>query len=288
MDDELLRIFGGDQIKGLLEKFDFPEDEPIENKTLSGIIEGAQSKIEAMNFDLRKYLLEYDDVLNKHREVVYKKRKEILNKDDLRGEVLGFLRNEIEKIINFNCQDFDAKKWNKKEIIEQIKSIGLNEKEVGEKVEGVIDAVELKKSVNDLIEKTYEQKEEKLGKEAMRFLEKIILLQIIDFLWTSHLEDMDYLREVVRLRAYGQQDPLIEYKKEGYLAFQNFLGSFESQVARTILNVEPVKSSPRSAGGAAEKIEDKKIEMGEVGKRIGRNDPCPCGSGKKYKKCHGA
>jgi preprotein translocase subunit SecA len=287
MDDELLRIFGGDQIKGLLEKFDFPEDEPIENKTLSGIIEGAQSKIEAMNFDLRKYLLEYDDVLNKHREVVYKKRKEILNKDDLRGEVLGFLRNEIEKIINFNCQDFDAKKWNKKEIIEQIKSIGLNEKEVGEKVEGVIDAVELKKSVNDLIEKTYEQKEEKLGKEAMRFLEKIILLQIIDFLWTSHLEDMDYLREVVRLRAYGQQDPLIEYKKEGYLAFQNFLGSFESQVARTILNVEPVKSSPRSAGGAAEKIEDKKIEMGEVGKRIGRNDPCPCGSGKKYKKCHG-
>jgi preprotein translocase subunit SecA len=297
MDDELLKIFGGDQMKGLLEKFDFPEDEPIENKTLSGIIEGAQSKIEAMNFDLRKYLLEYDDVLNKHREVVYKKRKEILNKNDVKSEILGFLKNEIERIIDFHCQDTDSKNWNKKEIIEQIKTIGLNEKEVAEKVERAVDAAEIKKSAIDLVKKTYEQKEEKLGKEQMRFLEKILLLQIIDFLWTSHLEDMDYLREVVRLRAYGQQDPLIEYKKEGYLAFQNFLGSFETQVARTILNIEPVKSSPRSArldseskrtGGVAEKIEDKKIEMGEVGKRIGRNDPCPCGSGKKYKKCHGA
>ncbi|MDP2820687.1 MAG: preprotein translocase subunit SecA, partial [bacterium] len=110
LDDELLKIFGGDQMKGILEKFDFPEDEPIENKTLSGIIEGAQSKIEAMNFDLRKYLLEYDDVLNKHREVVYKKRKEILNKADIKSEVLGFLKNEIERVVDFNCQDLDFKK----------------------------------------------------------------------------------------------------------------------------------------------------------------------------------
>ncbi|MDP2820874.1 MAG: SEC-C metal-binding domain-containing protein, partial [bacterium] len=166
-----------------------------------------------------------------------------------------------------------------------IKAIGLNEKEIEEKIDSACEKrgkeaiiLEMKKEIFDLVEKAYSQKEEKLGKEQMRFLEKILLLQIIDFLWTSHLEDMDYLREVVRLRAYGQQDPLIEYKKEGYLAFQNFLVSFESQVARTILNVEPIKK---------EKVEEKKIETGADGERIGRNDPCPCGSGKKYKRCHG-
>lgn len=287
LDDELLRIFGGDQIKGLLEKFNFPEDEPIENKALSSIIESAQSKIEAMHFDSRKYLLEYDNILNKHREVVYKKRKEILAKENLKEEIISYLVREIEGIIDFYCQDLDMRKWNTEEMLGQIGAIGLNKQEIKEKFEELKNAgkdkavLELKKTSSDLILKTYNQKQGKLGADQMRFLEKILLLQTFDFLWTSHLEEMDYLKEVVRLRAFGQKDPLIEYKKEGYVAFQNLLGSLESQIAKTILNVEPVQNK---------RPEEKKIEVGNIsdGVKVGRNDPCPCGSGKKYKRCHGA
>jgi preprotein translocase subunit SecA len=282
LEDDLLRVFGGDQIKSLLERFEFPEDESIENKMLTNIIESAQSKIEAMNFDLRKHLLEYDDVLNKHREVFYKKRRTVLQKENLKEEILSYLKKEIDKIVELHCQDLNPREWNIEEIVEEMKTIFPAPGDLHSKLNEFIDKKErekiireIKDSLFDLINKNYREKEEKIGSEQMRKLEKLAILQSLDFHWSNHLENMEYLRDAVRLRAYGQRDPLVEYKKEGYLMFQNLLNNVEHQVARTIFKVVPIER----------KEETVKVVHLDRKKKVGRNDPCPCGSGKKYKKC---
>jgi len=220
LEDSLLRIFGAERIKGLMERLHLPDDQPIEAKLVSGAIESAQSKIEGMNFDLRKHLLEYDDVMNKHREVFYKKRNEILEK---------FQKAEL-----------------KSHILIVIKNHGFSEKE-------------------------YEAKEKEVGSENMRQIEKLVSLKVLDSLWIDHLKNMDYLRDSVRLRAYGQRDPLVEYKSEGHKMFRNLLSSFESSLANAIF-----KAKKKPTPSFNQKVH---------GKAPGRNDPCPCGSGKKYKKC---
>jgi preprotein translocase subunit SecA len=226
LEDDVIRIFGGDKIKGLMERFNFPDDALIENPIISKSIESAQTKIEGANFDSRKYVLEYDDVLNKHREVVYKKRKEILikgEKKELKEEILPLLEKE-----GFSSED-------------------------------------------------YEKKEKELGGDNMREVEKLASLRSLDFLWVEHLENMESLRESVRLRAYGQRDPLIEYKSEGRKMFNDLLSNYDKILVNSIfkasVNVQPQQEEKR------ETVQGKK--------EIGRNDPCPCGSGKKYKKCCG-
>jgi len=228
LEDDLMRIFGGDKIKSLMETLRLPEDQPIEAKIISRTIESAQEKVEGMNFDLRKHVLEYDNVMNKHREVFYKKRKEIL-----------------ERAHNLTLKNY---------ILEIVKKYGFSGLD-------------------------YEKKEKEIGEKNMRELEKFLSLQIFDSFWVEHLENMDYLRDSVRLRAYGQRDPLVEYKTEGHKMFQKLLQSVESTIANTIFKVE--LKTPGSSNISNERF--KKV----AGKKIGRNDPCPCGSGKKYKKCHG-
>ncbi len=233
LEDDLLRVFGGDKIKSLMEKFHFPEDEPIELKLVSDVIESAQAKIEGFNFDLRKHILEYDDVLNKQREVIYKKRKEVLKQSQ-----------------NSNL---------KAQILEMVKRAGYSEED-------------------------YENKEKEIGQENMRQLEKIVALRTLDMLWMEHLENMERLRDSVRLRAYGQQDPLVEYKTEGHKMFQILLKTLEVSIVQAIFRARLKIDQPQPHPA-----------LGEVGagpspkrtKKIGRNDPCPCGSGKKYKKCCG-
>jgi len=232
LDDDLMRIFGGDRIKSMMEMLKIPEDQPIEAKMVSGVIESAQSKIEGMNFDLRKHILEYDDVMNKHRAVIYKKRKDILEK-----EKSGELRNQI---------------------LEMVKKAGLPEKD-------------------------YEEREREITPEKMREVEKIVALRILDMLWLEHLENMEYLRDSVRLRAYGQRDPLVEYKSEGHKMFQKLLGNFESGVANMILRVR-LEEKPASPVVQQSAVKNKNVP--------GRNDPCPCGKinpqtekPMKYKKC---
>jgi len=231
LEDDLLRIFGSDRMKSLMNMMKIPEDQPIEAKLMSGAIEGAQGKIEGFNFDLRKHILEYDDVMNKHREVIYRRRKEILEKYK-NGEIKSY-------------------------ILDIIKKFGLKEED-------------------------YQKKETEIGTEKMREVEKIVSLRILDMLWLEHLENMEYLRDSVRLRAYGQRDPLVEYKSEGHKMFQGLLKNFESGLANTIFKV---------------KLEEKPIAQNQTvkgtGDKVGRNDPCPCGAkhsdGRpiKYKHCHG-
>lgn len=240
LDDDLLRVFGGDRIKSLADYMKIPEDQPIEAGMLSNIIESAQSKIEGLHFDARKHLLDYDDVMNKHREIAYKKRADIITKADS-GELRDF-------------------------IIEVIERSGRTGEE-------------------------YEAKENELGADKMREIEKVVCLRVLDSLWVDHLENMQSLRDSVRLRAYGQKDPLIEYKNEGHKAFQALIDSWENGITEMIFNINSASfaPSPIEKGGMEMRRSDApaKTAVKVGGNKIGRNDPCYCGSGKKYKKCHG-
>jgi len=240
LEDDVLRIFGSERIKSLMTALKIPEDQPIEANLVSNAIESAQSKIEGMNFDMRKHILEYDDVMNKHREVIYKKRRELLEKAQ--------------------------KQQLKAQILEMVKKAGLKEED-------------------------YEKKEKEVGEENMRQIEKIVSLRTLDMLWMEHLENMEYLRDSVRLRAYGQRDPLVEYKNEGHKMFQRLLSTMESAIANTIFRVSlapvpppPVRSNQLKSAAISGYQRPKN--------KPGRNDPCPCGkinpeTGKpmKYKKC---
>ena len=244
LEDDLMRIFGGEKIKSLMGFLKIPEDEPIEAKMISGAIESAQSKIEGMNFDLRKHLLDYDDVLNKHREVIYKKRREFFSIENClptgdvpQGQQLSILASKIRESLKTDEE--------KKFFGEKLKELGDNFNEVA----------------------------------------KVVSLRTLDMLWMEHLEEMEALRDSVRLRAYGQQDPLVEYKTEGHRMFKKLLDMIEANIAQTILKVS-LKQTPQQNVGLP-------AEAPRSGAKAGRNDPCPCGAthpdGRpiKYKHCHG-
>ncbi|MDD2731815.1 MAG: preprotein translocase subunit SecA [Candidatus Pacebacteria bacterium] len=234
LEDDLMRVFGGDRIKSLMETLKIPDNQPIEAGMVSKAIESAQSKIEGMNFDLRKHILEYDDVMNKHREVFYKKRREILEKAQKE-------RSDVDSLRTY--------------LIEIIKKAGFNEDD-------------------------YLKKEKELGEENIKEVERFVCLKVFDDIWTEHLENMNYLRDSVSLRAYGQQDPLVEYKREGHRMFKQLLDDIENIIANYIIKTEFKKQDNKQYY--------EKPNNALIGKqKVGRNDPCPCGSGKKYKKCHG-
>ncbi|GBD33911.1 Protein translocase subunit SecA [bacterium HR34] len=236
LEDDLLRIFGGERAQALFNTLNIKEDEPIESSLVSKIVESAQKKIEAMNLDLRKHLLEFDEVLNKHRQAFYRKREEILLAD-----------NEKMKDITYSI----------------LEKQGINLE-------------------------NYKKKEKELGGEELRRIEKFTALRILDILWADHLENMEYLRQSVNLRAYGQKDPLVEYKTEGHRMFKDFFDVFENYFAQTVIKVEKVKTPEDKTveGRGDTTIKSQFVSNANV-RKVGRNDPCPCGSGKKYKKCHG-
>ncbi|KKS34598.1 MAG: Protein translocase subunit SecA, partial [Parcubacteria group bacterium GW2011_GWC2_42_13] len=240
LEDDLLRIFGSDRIKRLMATFKFPEDEPIEHGLISRALESAQSKIEGMNFDLRKHLLEYDDVMNKQRQTIYKKRREIL----------------------FGQEDF-------------IEKISLDVFEEDKREEFV-------------------KKEKEIGREEFFNILRNLWLQVIDLLWIEHLEMMEYLRASVRLRAYGQRDPLVEYKNEGVRLFRELETAIDEQFSHLVLQIQ---AHPKIEKPAMQEVHRPSQLYGSPTSvmaqnkgqgKVGRNDPCPCGSGKKYKRCHGA
>jgi len=273
LEDDLMRIFGGDRVKSMMEMLKVPEDQPIENKMVSKAISSAQAKIEGFNFDMRKHVLEYDDVLNKQRETIYRKRKNILTKDNLKEEVLEMVENEIKKIVDFHTQH---EPWNCKEISEIMRSIFPTE-DLENKLKEFKNQEAMKEYLINLAKEIYKNKEKEMEEKNMRQVEKFVLLRSVDTLWMDHLDNMGYLRDSVRLRAYGQKDPLIEYKNEGIKLFQRLLSSIQSTIVNTIYKVAlaPASSVNKSA------------PQSNVNKNIGRNSPCPCGSGKKYKKCCG-
>ncbi|OGI31822.1 MAG: preprotein translocase subunit SecA [Candidatus Moranbacteria bacterium RIFOXYA12_FULL_35_19] len=323
LEDELMRRFGGDKLINMMNTLGLPEDQPIQNKIISRTIENAQSKIEGFNFDIRKHVLEYDDVMNKQREVIYKKRKEILGAPDLKNEMLGYISQEMENLVSFYSAE--EEKFQTHEIYEGVKNIIPAEKAVEKKLEEIKNnnaknSAEKISAMTEyligLVKEAYNKKEQEIGSENMRSIEKMIILQTMDMTWMNHLDEMDYLRDGIGLRGYGQRDPLIEYKKEAYHMFSQLLNNIRSSIVRTIFKVSLVAPKTQetskqnnlnySGGGEVEqfsaaKQESKNNEQGSINNKqetkklspiinnnkVGRNDPCPCGSGKKYKKCCG-
>jgi len=260
-----------------------PEDQPIENRLISKAIESAQARIEGYNFDIRKHVLEYDDVMNKQRENIYKKRWEVLSKKNLKPDILETIGEEIKKIVQFHTQG-PADNWHCREIAEIAKSIFPVPGDIETTLRNFKTTEEISEYLIKLAETAYEQKEKELEAKNMRQIEKFVFLRSIDALWMDHLENMDYLRDSVRLRAYGQKDPLVEYKNEGIKLFQRLLAAIQSTMVNTIYKVA-LAPAGQNYSRQSPLGQNKRPDGGK--RKIGRNDPCPCGSGLKFKKCHG-
>jgi len=289
LDDEIMRIFGGDRIKSLMERFNFPEDEPIENMLIAKSIEGAQTKIEGFHFDSRKHLLEYDDVLNKQREIVYRKRRDILmQKTDIKSQTTDLIKESIYKIVSFYTASESTREWDLKAIKEDINGLVGSKLDFSSSLEGIRDqdgTIDNKKeaittNLVQMIENILSNRFGSVSDEQYQAIMNSVYIQTLDNLWMDHLEIIDYLKTGIRLRGYAQRDPLIEYKNEAFMLFEKLLTSIQTNYINTILRVEPTLSTK-----PVEQLQN--MLTGETVIRVGRNDPCPCGSGKKYKKCHG-
>ena len=281
------------------------EDVPIEHRWTTRAVETAQKKVEAHNFDIRKHLLEYDDVMNQQRKVVYGMRKEVLSGQELKGRALGMFDQISENIAH---EFFPSRKsargsdsWDL-EGLNQAASLTFSTPVVihADDLPKLHNEAELAKAILTQVDAAYSAKEAGLGEHIMRDLEKMIILSTIDQLWKDHLLAMDHLREGINLRGYGQKDPLMEYKKEGYKLFEIMFGQISYEVARKLFEVQVQREeqieemAPKppahitfSGGGESAQPAQSAAERTEDGDKVGRNDPCPCGSGKKYKKCHG-
>lgn len=302
-DDELVRVFGGDRLKNIMERLGVGEDDVIENKFISNAIQQAQARIEGHNFDMRKYVLEYDDVVNKHREAVYRLRKSALDSKNNRDLALGYVREQASGIVDLHMASEGDIQF--KEMADALKALAPFGDDLESKLQEKSNE-ELINYVNQEIERLYAAREQEIGLDNMGSLESMVLLRTIDELWIDHISTMEYLRDSVRLRAYGQRDPLVEYKIEGQRLFDQLNESIKSQVANLIFKVsimrEPAKIRVEEKGplsiSAPEATHQETINVGSDGRpafakaSVGRNDPCPCGAinpatGQiyKYKKC---
>jgi preprotein translocase subunit SecA len=298
LEDDLLRIFGGERITTIMEKLGMEEGEPIEHNLISRAIENAQAKVEGHNFDIRKQLLEYDDVMNQQREVIYRQRREALNGKSLKPSIESMIRDKAEEIA-FSFADEKAlpDEWDIKGLSEAVfKQFNLRMKNVsGEELEGMTKEG-LAQFIYDEAMAVYNEKEVLIGVDGSRHLERVVMLQTVDGMWKDHLLSMDHLKEGIGLRGYAQQNPLIVYKKEGFELFQDMISRVKEEIVNIMFRIqisEPEKieeiKKPKEQklifSGGDEAVSKKPIKR-EEGK-VGRNDPCPCGSGKKFKKCCG-
>ena len=298
LEDDLLRIFGGERITGIMEKLGMEEGEPIEHNMISRAIENAQAKVEGHNFDIRKQLIEYDDVMNQQREVIYRQRREALAGKSLKDSIWEMIRDKAEEIADTTVGDeVHAEEWNLKEIKDAVyKQFNFRLNSLNHETLDGLNRDGLAELIFEAAEKVYEEREAMIGSDESRQLERVVMLQTVDSLWKDHLLSMDHLKEGIGLRGYAQQNPLIVYKKEGYELFQDMINRIQEETLGILYRIqiaEPQRiddlRQPRqqemvfSGSGESEK---KKPQTRSAGK-IGRNAPCPCGSGKKYKKCCG-
>ncbi|HQE06522.1 MAG: preprotein translocase subunit SecA [Tepidanaerobacteraceae bacterium] len=292
LEDDLMRLFGGENIKGLMDRLGVNEDEPIEHSMITKSIENAQKKVEAHNFNIRKHVLEYDDVMNTQREVIYSQRRRVLENENLKDSILEMIGEVIDSLLDiYAAKEIHPEEWNLKGLSDYLMDIFQIRYEVeAERLED-ISRDDLRRELISRAQAAYEKKEEELGSETMRELERYIMLKTVDQKWMDHIDAMDQLREGIGLRAYGQRDPLIEYKFEGYEMFQEMIRSIQEDTLRYLFRVQITRAPERrqttynlsySHSDGAEKAQPVRKQ-----KKIGRNDPCPCGSGKKYKKCCG-
>lgn len=294
MEDELMRRFGSDNLKTMMDKLGMDEDMPIKNKMISRAVESAQRRVEGNNFDARKTILSYDDVLREQREIIYKQRFEVIDSDEGAKEVIEqMLQSVINSTVDTHTADDDEGKWNLQGIVDYTVANLLFPEDIT--VNDLVnkEPEEMKAFISDKVNQRYTEKEEQLTEEQMREFEKVILLRTVDTKWMDHIDQMDQLRQGIHLRAYGQNDPLQEYQVEGFNMFETMIASIEEETARYVMKAqirdnlkrEAVVKNTQAVSGGDEKKKTKKPLVKKA--QVGRNDPCPCGSGKKYKHCHG-
>lgn len=310
LEDDLMRLFASDNIAKVMDKLGMDEDEPIEHSLITKSIEHAQKKVEARNFDIRKHVLEYDDVMNQQREIMYGERRKILRGENLRENVMGMVKHIIKQELNqYANEKLYPEEWQLDELIKDAEKIyapaGRLKVEELEK----LSRDELKDELEELAEDSYKQRETAFGESVMRELEKVVMLRVVDNKWMEHLDHMDMLREGINLRAYGQRNPLVEYKIEALTMFEEMEASIQDQIAALMYHVmianreeqnpeevvshekeqlkDRLQNAQASHGDEVSAAESQKRDRTPDGKKVGRNDPCPCGSGKKYKNCCG-
>ncbi len=300
LEDDLLRIFGSERIAGLMDKMGMEPGEPIEHSMLSKAIENAQRKVEAHNFEIRKHLLEYDDVMNKQREVIYSQRKQIMKGENLRDDIMEFI-DEIVSVLVSTYADEKAppSEWDWDGLIKRLKGQFALDLKISEEERENLTVEELEEKLDRLFHEAYEKQVELFGPEEMARAERFIMLQVLDGLWKDHLLNMDHLRDGIGLRGYGQKDPLQEYKREGFDMFMDMIQRFREETVSILLRIVPMRQEEVDAMEEKRRRQQERelrMNRGEdekpqpvrrKSKKVGRNEPCPCGSGKKYKKCCG-
>ena len=295
LEDDLMRLFGSDNISGIMDKLGMEEDEPIEHSLVTKSIESAQKKVESRNFDMRKHVLEYDDVMNQQREVIYAQRKKILVENNLRDNIMDMVTRVVDRTMAMYAPpDVYSEDWDLPALIAYAEEFYAPPNTLTVEYLQSLSREELKEYLQKLAVDYYEQREESITPAIMRELENLVMLKVVDSHWMQHLDAMDMLREGVGLRAYGQRDPLVEYKLEAYDMFQAMIDAIQDDVVRYMYRVNVVtqpkvedrlqNATVNNPSGDNEADAKKPVVKGET---IGRNDPCPCGSGKKYKNCCG-
>ncbi len=310
VDDELMRRFGGDKIKSVMDWAGLDEGTPIENKMVGKSVENAQVKVEAYHFDIRKHLVDYDDVVNTHRDVIYKERDKVLNGGDLRENIRSMADKELTDTLERYIGDSQPEQWDAEGLIGELQTVFPLSARLSDPDSLVqLSPEEIEEELLDLAKTRYEAQEEALGAEVMRGFERELMLRVIDAHWVQHLTSMENLRQGIGLYAYGQRDPLVMYKKEGHEQFTNLLDRIQNDIVHTVYHVNPAagrndagRNGSRQNGGSQNgrsrgrrpsggksvmtKVVGRNAEAVSSGSRkVGRNSPCPCGSGKKYKRC---
>jgi len=300
LEDDLLRIFGSDRISSIMDKLGMEEDEPIEHSMISKAIENAQRKVEGHNFDIRKHLLEYDDVMNDQRKMIHGQRREVLGGEDVSYIVTDMIEDLIPSIsMEFCDEKRPSEDWDWDGIFERVSAnMGL-ELNWGDDVKKGLKPDTFEKNLLEDMEAAYKAREEELGEETMRQLERYIVLQMVDNHWKDHLLGMDHLKEGIGLRGYGQKNPLDEYKKEGFDMFNDMIGRVREKTVSTLMRVKLARQDEVEELEQEKRRQRQEMEMSRgagnetqqptrrEGEKVGRNAPCPCGSGKKYKRCCG-
>ncbi|MGR9048811.1 preprotein translocase subunit SecA [Halobacillus faecis] len=294
-DDELMRRFASDNIRSMMDRLGMDDSQPIESKMISRAVESAQKRVEGNNFDARKTILSYDDVLRQQREVIYKQRYDVLTSENLREIIEQMIERTVSKTVAAHTSEEEEENWELDSLVEYLRANLLHEGDVtADDLKGK-DPQEMEELILEKVKQRYDEKEEELTPEQMREFEKVILLRTVDQKWMDHIDQMDQLRQGIHLRAYGQNDPLREYNFEGFRMFEAMVANIDEEVSRYVMKAQirnnlqrqEVAQGAQAVSGGSESKEPKKKTPVVKKDHVRRNDPCPCGSGKKYKNCHG-
>ena len=294
LEDDLMRLFGSDRIRSVVDTLGLEEDQAIENKMLTGAIENSQSRVEGRNFDIRKHVLQYDDVMNQQREIIYSQRQKVLNGESIKDNIQKMIEDFTEEtVLRFAADENTPENWNMTGLYELLENVYLAPDQVSFTQEELFD-LSREDLISELVKvakENYEAKEAEIGSEVMREIERVALLRSVDSKWIDHIDAMEQLKHGIGLRAYGQHDPVMMYKFEGFDMFEEMVASirestlkliFHAKVSAPVERVQVAKPIKPAADGTVAPKQAKSSD------KVGRNDPCPCGSGKKYKKCCGA